>query len=168
MGYRKLKALVNPLFTSVLLVMVLSFAICLIGALAATNPGSQQLSSLIGAWTCTYKGPGGTQTLSTTGTRLDDAWLQLKGGTGGDTLVTYDAKRRSWVQFRTGLHGNYALLVADGPVSSTTLHWKMVYPENKPAGTTTISVPSASKRIITSEYTHRGKLISGTAVCTKR
>lgn len=169
MLYRKIKAFVIPPLSSVSLVMVLSFATGVTEALAATNPASQQLSNLLGAWTCTYKGPdGGTATLNATGTRLDEDWLQLKGGTGGDTLVAYDAKRRSWVQFRTGLRGNYALLIAHGSATATTLHWKMVYPKNKPVGTTTISIPSASKRVITSEYQDGGKLITSTALCTKR
>jgi hypothetical protein len=168
MPYKKLKAFAIPLLSSVSLVVVLSLASDLGDALGATNPASEQLSSLIGTWSCTYKGLGASPMVTTTATRLDEDWLQLKGGTGGDTLVTYDAKRRVWVQFRTGLQGNYALLIAHGPATATTLRWSMVYPVNKAVGTTTISVPSTSERVIKSEYKDGGKSITSTAFCAKR
>lgn len=147
---------------------MLRFALGSISAIAQTNPGSQRLSSLVGTWTCSYKGPYGNRTLTATGTRLDEDWVQLKGGTGGDTLVTYDAKRRLWLQFRTGLQGNYALLIARAPATARTLHWKMVFPQRVPVGTTTISLPSASERVVTSVSTNNGKPITSSAFCTKR
>lgn len=136
-------------------------------ALAETNRASLELSDLTGTWSCSYKGPGGSRTISTTAMRLDEDWIELNAGTSSVALITYDSGRKQWVQFRTGAQGSYALLTAVAPPDAATLHWKMSYPEHRPVGTTSIQKPSASTRVVTSTFMHGGKLISTTAVCTK-
>ena len=135
--------------------------------LALTNPAAAELSDLSGTWTCSYKGPGGSRSVSATAVRLNEDWVELNHGTGGDALVTYDAKRKQWVQFRPRAQGDYALLVAPDAPNAPVLHWKMVYPSQMPIGTTSIERRSASTRIVRSSFTHGGTLISTTATCTK-
>jgi hypothetical protein len=149
------------------LLLALFATIVPVHAFAATNPASPELTDLVGTWTCSYKGPSGSQTITTTASRLDEDWVELNRGTGGDTLVTYDAKRKQWVQFRTGAEGNYALLIAEDPPDAAVLHWKMVYPDQTSVGTTSIRKSSESTRVVTSTFTKSGKLLSTTAVCTK-
>ncbi len=138
-----------------------------IGAGAAADP-LPQLSGMVGTWTCSYTGPDGSRTVTATGKRLDADWLDLKGGSGGDSFVSYDAHRGSWVQFRTGVQGRAVMLIADAPPTATTLHWRMLYPQNRPAGTTTLQIPDASTRIVTSESVSGGKVFRTIATCKKR
>ena len=149
------------------LLLAVSLTITPVNTLAATNPASQELNDLAGTWTCSFKGPGGSRNITTTATRLDEDWIELNGGTGSETLITYDAKRKQWVQFRTGVQGNYVLLTAADPPDAATLHWRMVYPEQMPVGTTSIRRSGASTRVVTSTSTNSGKLVTTTAVCTK-
>ena len=135
--------------------------------LAQSNPASSELADLTGSWTCSYHGPAGNQKINATASRLDTDWIALNGGTGPGSLITYDAKRKQWVQFRTGTEGNYALMTAQDPPYAATLHWKMVYPEQISVGTTTIQKSGPSTRIVKSTFMHGGKLLSSTAVCTR-
>jgi len=59
------------------------------------------------------------------------------------------------------------LLTAQDPPDAAVLHWKMVYPQQAVIGTTTIQKTGASTRTVTSTFTHNGKVVSTTAVCTK-
>lgn len=146
---------------AVLVVTIVPFAA------VAMNPGSQRLTNLVGTWTCTYNGVGGTKTSVSTGSRLSENWVQLKNPTGS-TLVTYDNERKMWVQFRMSSSGDYGLATADGSPTAKSLTWKSVFPPDVRNGTTTISWPSSSKRIITSAYMDNGKPMRRTGVCTKQ
>lgn len=146
---------------AVIVVAIVPFA-----AIATTNPGSQHLTNLVGTWTCTYKGPGGTKTAVSTGSRLSENWVQLKNPTGL-TLVTYDVERKMWVQFQVSQDG-YFLATADGSPTTKSLTWKGVFPPDTRNGTTTINWPSSTKRIITSTYVDQGKPMRRTGVCTKQ
>jgi len=144
----------TALFSS-LLVLALSPMVT-----AATNPGSQHLTNLVGIWTCHYQGSEGTNTVVSTGSRLNENWVQLKSPTGV-VLVTYDIKRKMWVQFGTSQDGEY-LATANAAPSANSLTWRSVFPPDAPKGSVVISWPSASKRIIDSNYMENGsKMLCG-------
>ncbi len=136
-------------------------------ASAATNPASQHLDNLVGTWHCTYHSGGETRTTVSVGTRLNDNWVQLKG-VSGTTLVTYDAKRKQWLQFAALAEGNYGLSTASESPVAKSLVWRGQYPPDMRNDTATITWPDSSTREITATFMRAGKAMRSQGECRKK
>ena len=135
-------------------------------AQASSNPASRHLDNLVGTWRCSYRMGGSTRSTTSVGTRLNDNWIELKGATG-DTLVTYDATRKQWVQFSTNAQGYYNFSTANEAPTAKTLTWHTHYPADMNTSVATISWVGTAKRVINAGREDRGKIIRTSGVCTK-
>lgn len=164
-----------------LLYGVCATAIALGGAVGFARAAAQApavLAMLPGNWSCTYRGPKGTQTSTLTITSQNPNWVLIVGkdsayGTTaaheGVTLVGYDSKKNQYI----GMGGNslpgadWGLGIAKASPTATTMTFSGGYPPDPTHDKTTYTF-AASSMSWTDNWTEKGKAMTAHGSCTRQ
>ncbi len=164
---------------------LLSIALVVSATLAGTTTFARAaaqtpvlLTMLPGTWNCTYHGPKGTQTSTTTFTSANASWLQdteKDGAYGTDPahdgvgLLGYDNKKGQYVGMggNTLPGGGWGMGLAKASPTATKMTFTGAYPPD-PTHNKTAYTFGASSIAWTDRWTQKGKAMSGHGSCTKQ
>ncbi len=129
---------------------------------AKTTAGMTQVSTWLGAWTCT----AGKDTYTETFTPMLNGKamrVSITGPYASEGIAIYDKVRKAW--FYAFINGDSTYAVNNGPVNGANIAFKQVFPPG--VAVDTIVMNSAAKYTSSFTMIANHKKVTGVEVCTK-
>jgi Protein of unknown function (DUF1579) len=146
------------------------------GTAANAATTTARLQAMTGSWSCTYQGPMGSSTSTSTATMLGDHWLKFQESSPamkdrpahtGETFFGYDSTKAQWVVMGVNTLGEYFALKSSASPDAMTQTWTDAYPVDPNDGPTILKFASNSAYTLDSTWTEKGKKMSSHQSCTK-